>query len=127
MESLNPEAASFVPSSHVPLRKRSSSTSLNYCFLPPPTRPGLSASIHAPFPQRIFSASIHESLSPSEEGLCDSIYSLFSPPRPDSSASINVPSSPPRRDFNASIHAPCTPLKRGLNASMHARRTASRV
>lgn len=135
MESLNPEAASFVPQlpqSHVPVRRKSSSTNLNYRHSPPsPTGPGLSGSIHAPLPQRRgLSASILQvvPISLSEEDLCDSIYTPSSPPpRPDSSASINVPSSPPRRDLSASIHAPCMPPKRSLNASIHAPRTASRV
>jgi hypothetical protein len=104
MESLNREIASFVPPSH---KRQSSGTSLRYCYSPPsPTRPGLSASIHAP-------SLIHASISPSEEDLCDSIYMPIYPRRPDSSGSIYAPSSPPRPDRSASIHA-------GLNASIHA-------
>jgi hypothetical protein len=94
------------------------STSSHYCYSPPSrTRPGLSASIHAPSPQRKgLSASIHASSSPSE----DFIYVPSYPRRPDLSGSIYAPSSPPRPDRSASIHAPCTPPKRGLNASIHA-------
>ena len=122
MGSFNPEAASFAPPSHVPVRRQSTSTSLHYSYSPPsPTRPGLSASIHAPFRQRKgLSASIHASSSVSEEHLCNSICAPSSPPRPDSSASIYVPSFSRRPDSSASIHAPCTPPKSGLNASIHA-------
>ena len=107
MDSLNPKAASFVPPSHVPVRRQSSSMSLHYCYSPPsPTRPGLSASIHAPFLQR--------------KGLNASIHAPSSPPRECLGASIYVPRSPPRPDSSASIHTPCTPPKRGLSASIHA-------
>lgn len=108
MESLNPKAASFVPPSHVPVRRKSASISLHYSHSPPsPTRPGLSASIHAPFRHRKgLSASIHACSSPPEEGLHASIHAPSSPPRPDSSASIHVPCTPPKRGLNASIHAP---------------------
>lgn len=112
MESLNPEAASFVPQSHVPLRGQSSSN-LHYHYSPPsPMRPSLSASIHAPLTlRRGLSASILVPISQSEEVLCDSIYTPNSPPRSDSS----------------SIHAPCMPPTRGLNASIHAPPTVSPV
>ena len=124
MESHNSEPASFVPQSRIPLRRQSSSTSMHYHYSPPsPTRPGLNASIHAPFRQRRgLNASIHSSSSSSSsEDLCDSIYTPGFPPRPVSSASMHASRSPPpRQDLTACIHAPRTPPKKGLNASIHA-------
>lgn len=103
--SLNSEAASFEPSSHLHVRRQSSSASFQYRQPPPsPTRQGLSASIHAPLPQRKgLNTSIH---APSEEDLCDSIYTPGSPPWQDLSASIHAPCTPPNRNLNTSIHAP---------------------
>ena len=114
-EALNPKAASFSPLSHVPVRRQS----LRYCYSPPsPTRPGLSASIHA-HPQRNgFSASMHDSSSSSSSDFCDSIYVPRSPPFPNSSAS--APSSPPRSDLSVNVHASTSPPRPGLNASIHA-------
>ena len=105
MESLNFEAASFVPLSHVPVRGQSSSTGLPCSHSPPtPTRPGLSTSIHAPSLQR--------------KGSRASIHAPSSLPRPDSSTSIHAPSSSSKPDLSASIHTPCT--TRSLNDSIHA-------
>ena len=122
MGSLDTEAtsSSSVPPSHVPVKRRqSSSTRLHYHYSPPsPTRPGLNASIHAPSPQRKgLNSSIHASISSSEESLCNSIYATSSPPRSDSRASY---SSPTRRYSSASIHAPSSLRSHDLNASIHA-------
>ena len=122
MGSLDTEAtsSSSVPPSHVPVKRRqSSSTRLHYHYSPPsPTRPGLNASIHAPSPQRKgLNSSIHASISSSEESLCNSIYATSSPPRSDSRARYR---SPTRRYSSASIHAPSSLRSHDLNASIHA-------